>query len=60
MLKGTTKLLIRVLEEKGFCVVPINLTSWSSLEDYEKIPYLMQAFDVKTDVKRKLNNQKLP
>ncbi|XP_046740800.1 uncharacterized protein LOC124408126 [Diprion similis] len=49
-LRGTWILLLKTLEKQtGHAVVPINLTTWNALRDYEKIPHLMQAIRLKCD-----------
>lgn len=48
-MKGTTALMIKILEAKGYTVVPICLEEWNDLPDFEKIPYVMQAIKNKTE-----------
>ncbi|XP_018569401.1 uncharacterized protein LOC108909516 isoform X2 [Anoplophora glabripennis] len=49
VLRGTTTLAIKTLEHDGHSVLPVNLEIWESLNDFEKIPYLMQHIKNKVD-----------
>jgi FAST kinase domain-containing protein 2 len=40
---------IKMLEAKGYQVVPVCLEVWENLADFEKIPYLMQAIKERTN-----------
>lgn len=48
-MKGTTALMIKILETKGYTVVPICLDEWNDLPDFEKIPYVMRTIKSKTE-----------
>lgn len=48
VLRESVNLSIKMLEEQGYPVVYINAETWSNLEEFEKIPYLMQ--NIKTKV----------
>lgn len=48
-LLGATTLMLKTLDVKGYSVVSINVTVWKSLQDFEKIPYLMEAIKSKTE-----------
>ncbi|KAJ8979644.1 hypothetical protein NQ317_001351 [Molorchus minor] len=41
-LRQTAVLSIKTLELAGYNVMPVNLEAWEALNDFEKIPYLMQ------------------
>ncbi|KAK9875519.1 hypothetical protein WA026_007909 [Henosepilachna vigintioctopunctata] len=41
-LKMTAAMSLKVLEDIGYVTVPVCLSSWNALADYEKIPYLVQ------------------
>lgn len=43
-------LKMKILEAKGYLVVPIGIENWNELEDFEKIPYLMRAIKEKCDL----------
>jgi hypothetical protein len=46
-LRGVNQLELRLLEREGYDVVPINFSEWESLQDYEKIPFVMQQIRLK-------------
>lgn len=46
-LRGVFELELRTLERAGYDVVSINLGIWESLQDFEKIPFLMQQVRLK-------------
>lgn len=41
-LKVSVSLRLKLLDKMGYTVVPICWSSWKSLLDHEKIPYLVQ------------------
>ncbi|PSN30798.1 hypothetical protein C0J52_15293 [Blattella germanica] len=48
-LRSVPSLTLRTLEALGHTVVPISLQQWTSLPEFEKIPYLMQNIRGKCD-----------
>lgn len=46
-LRGNIALRIKTLEALGYAVVSVSTDDWKSLQDYEKIPFLMQAIRLK-------------
>lgn len=56
-LKGTSVLMAKTLEAKGYIAFPICLDVWESLEDFERIPYLMQAIRIKNEYCMQLSNR---
>ncbi|KAF5303619.1 hypothetical protein FQA39_LY09866 [Lamprigera yunnana] len=48
-LRGSTAFTLKTLEHKGYSIVPISLETWTSLPDFERIPYLMQAIKLKME-----------
>lgn len=46
-LRGIYDLELRTLERTGYDIVPVNLGKWEALQDYEKIPFLMQQVRLK-------------
>lgn len=55
-MKSYVSLLLKIFEVKGYQVVPINHEDWMALEDFEKIPYLMQGINSKIESKQTLNS----
>lgn len=48
-LRVVPSLTLKTLETLGYTVVPVSLQLWTSLPDYEKIPYLMQNIKMKCE-----------
>lgn len=40
-------ILLKSLEAKGYAVLTINQDLWDNLQEFEKIPYLMQSIKSK-------------
>jgi len=55
-IKGSTQLLLKNLEQKGYIPVPINLKIWNALQDYEKIPYIMQEIKTRANFNSEVEN----
>ncbi|XP_047115538.1 uncharacterized protein LOC124795518 isoform X1 [Schistocerca piceifrons] len=49
-LRGHFDMMCKGLEAMGYAVVPVSLSLWSDIPDYEKIPYLMQNIKSKCDM----------
>lgn len=48
-LKSKVGLTLRTLESQGCLVIPINITDWLQLPEFERIPYLMRLIKEKTN-----------
>ncbi|KAI8424713.1 hypothetical protein MSG28_006667 [Choristoneura fumiferana] len=46
-LRGTFRLILDVLEKRGFATVPVNTTEWLAAPPHERTPYLMREVGYK-------------
>ncbi|XP_022913028.2 uncharacterized protein [Onthophagus taurus] len=56
IMKASTMLTIKMLEDKGYAVVPIDLGVFKNCQDFEKIPYIMEQIKLKTNYMEEISS----